>query len=1500
MAADIQQIAAARKSLAGAIANRDALLQQRAATGLTFAQAARTLSPDDPHLARLAEAARQADDAWQRSHGVVRDRQSELAGLVGEFLGQEGDSDFSSLDTRYPIVLLPVRIETRVESGGQDLPSVLKIRIYPDEILADAHEPSLTQQEVDAGRAYWNKSWTSGETLSAWQGLLAAFSPQRAAWIVLETRPDNLQDAPAGAPNFPDPNLRPGVWTRGVEARALPDRWIAQAYRGGQLIHQAVSGPIVEPLVLTLNPNADPADKVDPYGDGFTVARELQWTIDFDAAAAVGMGIVMPLDRTDVVEGIDRLLVFGVKPSATPEDNETRLSELIDNHHYARGMAFVPQGTRTNNTTDQPSGYPPPDPNGAISFAVERTNLPPAADADGPRFMRALGVNPDLSARLANAGMHEQAGAQAMNQALFPVTMGYFLEQMLRPQFGDSVVDAARDFFLNSLRARGPLPAFRIGSVPYGVLPVTSLAGWGPDPNATPAERELPDLLRRLLPNWLNAVSQAPHVGATNDPDGDMARILAMEASAREVWVRSFAGKTFIANMLVLLGIDPQAVYSVTQTLFAINVLASLGHPEWIFRVMDLMNLKDATEFRYSLVTDQPLSETDPLPAAGNYLAQLASATSVDQILAGYSDTEPTALLYQLLRHATLRECYRVVFDTLVDYNMATPDQRIEPEVHGVAPPAGVRPNLWQHLATKIPAISATRFIGDVALSGPAGFNLEMASYQGALRLLQGLPTAELQRLLTETLDICSHRIDAWITALPSGRLDRMREVQPTGLHLGAYAWVESLQARFLARAKAVKLPDGRQVFLQKDNGGYIHAPTMTHAAAAAVLRNAYLSQAGDNPQRYEINLSSARVRQAAFILDSVREGQPTGAVLGYMFEGTLHDQQLDMFIADLRGRFPLQVNPTRDAGVPNEAVAARDVVDGLQLRNAFVAGTIEFGALAPAPTPAQLGQLQAALRLLDEVFDSLADLVLSEAVYQLVQSKTAAGGAALDTAAGAPAADPAVIEQPRGGRSVTHRVALLLGTAGAPPAANPRARAEPYLNAWAGGLLGDLTRVLCKVFFQGGPGTRMVAMSELGFEPLDILSLSRTLAKGVMSSDQHGSELDRRVRDFVLSVQPGATGIAITFDIVPVAAGQRSFPQLLELARAVADVVGAARALRAEDLMLPQEVPSDPIPPPPDDGRITAAISALETAATNLKNAVTPAAKRAALRAASLYGIEESYPFSDDTLLGTQAARVAAEMDRRIAAATAPGLAPGAIAATIFGAEFRFMTPFQLPAGPAAELDLALAQGPSLVDSPKDVQRWLQRVARVRAAMDSWRRLGLYTVAAGQPRTQFELAQLPFRNNTRWAALPYAGDPLPAGLFSFELHRPVIPGAGQPWAGLLLDDWTEVIPNRTETTGVSFHFDNPRAETGQAVLIAVPPDNRERWDIQTFANTLNETIDLAKVRAVDLELLPTLGQLLPAIYLATDVEDNTISTNFSMKTRLRPQIQRIATLPTP
>src|SRR5580692_8935329 len=58
-----------------------------------------------------------------------------------------------SVDAGLPLVLLPVRIETAYLPGAQG--TDLVVRVYPDDIHVDAHEPELTASELAAGTAYW-------------------------------------------------------------------------------------------------------------------------------------------------------------------------------------------------------------------------------------------------------------------------------------------------------------------------------------------------------------------------------------------------------------------------------------------------------------------------------------------------------------------------------------------------------------------------------------------------------------------------------------------------------------------------------------------------------------------------------------------------------------------------------------------------------------------------------------------------------------------------------------------------------------------------------------------------------------------------------------------------------------------------------------------------------------------------------------------------------------------------------------------------------------------------------------------------------------------------------------------------------------------------------------------------------------------------------------------------------------------------------------------------
>ena len=1389
-----------------------------------------------------------------------------------------------TLDARYPVALLPVRLETRFAGP------LLKVRIFPDEIFGDTHEPGLTAAERADGNAYVAAMQTGVDAeKEAWRMMVSRWTAPRAAFIALAAI-SNSTDA------------REDSWSRAAQAM-LPDRWIVRAYQG-ETAYTKTSAPVKQPLALTFSPTATDADRV-PLSDNLSIDAALLWTVDFAAAEAVGMAVTIDLTQPDLPSmpvplsgaGVDLLMTVGVSESMSADEGAARLRELLDAHHYTRGLAFLRPGTPTNNTPDVPSAFPPEDPNGAASFATERgAPLVTAASSPGTNGLlvaRALGLPPAAGEQVAavehveGASVNGDDAAAAMNDALWPSTLGYFMEQMMAPRFDAATISSARQFFVENLRAGGPLPAFRVGRVPYGLLPAVSLTRFSPDTPLSHGLRALRDA------HFAPAVAQVPRVSsASTDPDGDLLKVLAIDASCRLIRMRILLGSEFTTNTAGWLGqvAAHEAELRYAKRIGAAATVLASGGLSGDTRIAGFDSGPVDRLIGAPLVTGAPLSEDfgldGPNGTGVNYIRWLYDNATAN-VEAIKNDALPgfeRPLLYRVLRHALLVEMDCLAFPELVAINAVAARDRVEIEMVRLAP-ADRRLTTYERI---LRAVTLPTFTGD------------LSPYLSRLAALATLPTAELQRRFGETLDTCSHRLDAWITALASERLWTMRSAVPNGCHVGGFGWVENVR------------PAGPGSSI----GGFIHAPSSAQASAAAVLRNGFLSRGGDS-SAYAVDLSSSRVRDALTLIDGTRQGDPLSALLGYRFERDLHERQLEPLIAPLRGYFPLVAGKTLEGDGPTELVAARNVVDGLALRRAWndktkpFSGTSDLlwtdqsGSAASLSTN-QLQGLHEALDSLNAAVDGLTDVLTAESVLQAVRGNPAAATANLDSmAAGATPPKPDVVRTPFSGVSFTQR--LILGIAGdtVPPVGawgerTPRAIAEPFLDDWVGTLLGSPSQIGCTVHLPDG-STQSVTLDALNLRPLDVVVLARTIPSGMGDS-----ELDCRV----LAAATAPAGARVDYSS---SASARTFAMVLEFARTIGEVLAVARPLTPGDLVSLE-----------DAGNAEPGIAEAEEAATRARNALQQlddviavlqqahaavaakladtsqpppteaeiASLRTSLQRAAAFGVLGAYVASDAPTVDLVAigGSVVQELTARRTVAPAlnvsnPVALVSAAANTmqaVFGRDFLLLPKVVAPlAGP-------LAASPDFVGDPDLPRQALQQLARVRLNVGRWRSMWLYAQALGTDAPSLEVVQLP--SATAWAGRP--GAMIPPATLSLIIHRPTHAAAETGWAGFVVDEWNETVPSPLHKTALSFRYEMPIAEAPQAVLLAVPPTSATTWDIDTLIDTVRETLLLAKIRAVDSSLLERLRPFLPAICLTGNTVNETVSTNFLHSIVAEPTIR--------
>ena len=726
-------------------------------------------------------------------------------------------------------VLLPVRLETRfARPRRRGDPWTLQVRVIPNDIWLDRHDPTLTQQEIDALEIYWSArralggSTRRGDRDNALRAAFMALAEQvggaRAAWLIRTITDKNLPNAKANRQQ-----------ERVSSLGGLPDRIEIWMGRGGNAPQRMA--------VLRVDHAGLSSLELPNIAKG-----QARWYTSFAEATKVGLATTLELDA-DQPDDIDVLYALGLGNSDP--------KELFDAHAAVGQLAGLPLGTPTNTIQGEPAAR-------LGASAEEWFELSSRGKASSPAQRLSNAILGDAGALPPVPGFDSSVDDVdgSLVQALWHVLWGHHLKDIWGR--GADMHDLGL-WACDALRPEGTIPAVRVGTQPYGVLPMTSLSAWEPATGDPAIERTLHAWIADLLPTWA-AVAEAAGTVEGADADGLLDRI-AHTASSPEYWWRAMLPVELLWLLVLLLGGDMDLDEMVSAWDAHAEELLERATPErkyggllWPVRLrLPLVEPDNLPEDKEWSDVVRAIIEASPTDLAAGNLERWA---------ASIGGALPNSLLARLLAHA------RVVAEAEVGRDK-----------QGNAGPV-LEPLLSldeiSRLQKDVEAAAGATNPGQPAVQ-------LRARLIAALKRIERTDVTSLERALRACLDTASYRIDPWVTAFAWRRLQAL---QGTPRRLGLYGWVDAPR------------PGGPG----PGPGGLLHAPSEAQAAAAIVLRDRAIHD--EEPDRWDIQLDSGLVRGAARLADRVRAGDHLHEWLGREVERIIQDPGI---IGLLRLGFPLR-----------------------------------------------------------------------------------------------------------------------------------------------------------------------------------------------------------------------------------------------------------------------------------------------------------------------------------------------------------------------------------------------------------------------------------------------------------------------------------------------------------------------------------------------------------------------------------------------------------------
>lgn len=748
----------------------------------------------------------------------------------------------------------------------------------------------------------------------------------------------------------------------------------------------------------------------------------------------------------------------------------------------------------------------------------------------------------------------------------------------------------------------------------------------------------------------------------------------------------------------------------------------------------------------------------------------------------------------------------------------------------------------------------------------------------------QEISDSEALRLIVSFFDLFKYRLDAWMLGILNYRLTNLMSENRYRVAIGCFGWIFSLKE---------PAPSEKKNFL----GEYILAPSINQAITAGILRGAYDNcRDTDEAMSMNINLSSKRVRKAMRIIEGVRNGLSVGAMLGADLERLLHDAyknegtEMDVFILPLRKSFPLYKNAKQDEKTDSAAIS---VINGSLLikslrdtmGNNSEKYTIEeyfsknikgfykwcgnhIDSKFSNPTTADKKKIDILLHIFQQIYDSfdaIMDIMLSENIYQLCQGNSENVIAimnALNNDTMLPI--PKVTEIPAANARIENKVISLLPHKIEEEDTNSMlSQADPYINEWCRSIFGKLE------------------MFNEGVSPAELLYLS---------SDRDGFIA------YLQHLSPNRSEELIA-----------EFDRVELIAESIRETLGMSHTIKPDDFIY--KSPDSKIESNVDIDEIECRYKELEiyikSLISELDNIVsvwgekpeydTVLWKCYRIGLSEIPNIINRLQRADETDSTDKLEETTKNVESdskldyilKIVAQLKSNIdsAQKCIAEKCGVAEYtkamRTLTVANLTVVPS--ITLSCKQLPLEVwceqcanenffsnISEERLEEWVCDMGDVRPAMQNLFQQRLYGGWFLDKQQSIRAVQLPFTTDDNlqpaqqygWLGCEVENESqvFDANVYLVANAEEMILNASdrakgyKEIRGIVLDFWVEKIPLREQTSGLTFHFDQPDAEPPQAILIAMHNNSgwNSRWTEKQVIRSIKCALHLVKSRAVE------------------------------------------------